>query len=286
MSYAKSCRLATAVLLVAVASAASAEVSTMIPLYAGARAAAMGSAYLALADDASAVVWNPAALARVEGSSAVYSFGRFSDDDVDQHFLAASKRTGLGGVALGYADTDLGNLAGVGYNERQYLLGYGHPINDKVAIGLSARRLTVSSYEDAKGYDSTVGIRVETGDNSAIGLRMNGLVNQLKWDDGSLEKAQTTFDLGGAMVAGEVTGAGPIVAALEFREIGVANWRDSFRLGVEVPIHKAVLVRGGVAYNRLTGGLGVDLGRGQVDAAVAYHPALGKCFVLSGSLSF
>lgn len=278
--------LATAILSVAAISGVSAAVSTVIPLDVGARSAAMGGAYVALADDASAVVWNPAALATNQGASAAYSFARYGDSDASQHFVAGSVRTGKGGAGLIFADTDLSDIAGVSYHERHWAVGYGHVVSERLAVGVSARRVSVDSYEDARGYESALGLRLTTTDGTVIGFRINGPVNRLRWDDGSVDKWQTTFDVGAAKAIGAIDDHGAITTAVAYQQLGEANWRDGFRLGIEAPVDHTVKLRAGLAYNRLTGGLGVTVGEGRIDAAFAYHPALGKSFVLTGLLSF
>ena len=67
----------------------------------GVRAQGMGGAFAAVADDASAVFWNPAGLARARGADALLSNQRMSLDR-KQYSLAASTNS-RGGLGFGFA---------------------------------------------------------------------------------------------------------------------------------------------------------------------------------------
>jgi len=56
---------------------------------AGARAAGMGGAFTAVADDASASYWNPAGLSQLKNTEVMITFDKWFADSFYQHFIAA-----------------------------------------------------------------------------------------------------------------------------------------------------------------------------------------------------
>jgi hypothetical protein len=115
--------------------------ATFLKVDVGARAVGMGSAYVSVVDDATAMFWNPAGLARVRGNEAVFSHAKWIAD-----------------IGMSYAGVavNLGNLGNIGVSgqfqtmdemERTTILepdGTGEMFDaGSFAVGLSyARNLT------------------------------------------------------------------------------------------------------------------------------------------------
>ncbi len=78
----------------------------------GARASAMGEAFTAVSDDASATYWNPAGLALVEGTEVMFMNNSFIQD-ISQEFIAVT--SDLGNLHIGGAF----NLVSLGTLERR-----------------------------------------------------------------------------------------------------------------------------------------------------------------------
>ena len=79
-------RLAVATLACLVASPGKAGISTQVPI--GPRAIALGGAYSALADDASAIFWNPAGLAGIGHQEIAGSYANLYAADIKDSYLA------------------------------------------------------------------------------------------------------------------------------------------------------------------------------------------------------
>ncbi|MFH0778242.1 MAG: PorV/PorQ family protein [Candidatus Eisenbacteria bacterium] len=75
----------------------------------GARAAAMGSAHLAVASDATSIYWNPAGLAAVEGLNLHLSHNEWLQD-IRYEFLAVAKKWGSHGIGAGFSGLYMGEL--------------------------------------------------------------------------------------------------------------------------------------------------------------------------------
>lgn len=148
-----------------------------LELMPSARAAGVGETFLALVDDASAIIWNPAALGRIEGvsthlSSVLYVQG------VNYHFAGAALGVpGWGTVGVGAAllqsgeipatsEDAFGNLVegkgnfSVGMSRIH--LGWGRPLTPHVRVGVAGKWFQ-QQIDDVglSGWAFDVGVLVE-----------------------------------------------------------------------------------------------------------------------------
>lgn len=116
----------------------------------GARAMGLGSAYVALADDPTALHWNPAGLASSREGVNVTAMHNEWIADFRQEYAAATVPAGpgtLGASFTGFYMADelerrdeTGTLTGhFGYNDVAVTLGYGMPVAKGADAGLSVR---------------------------------------------------------------------------------------------------------------------------------------------------
>jgi len=104
-------RLIAAVLIAAPAGARAAETAAFLDIGVGARGIGMGGAYTALADDASAVYWNPAGLARLEKREMSVSHAELGLG-TREDFLAYAHPTSHGTVAAALTYLSQGSIGG------------------------------------------------------------------------------------------------------------------------------------------------------------------------------
>ncbi len=114
----------------------------------GARAAAMGGAYVSLADGAEAAFWNPAGLAGVRGTQVSGSHVEFVQSLKHDQFAAAGQLFG-GGIAASiramYSQPidqrdELGNLTGTfGSHDLEFQLAYGRQASPGLRVGAGAQ---------------------------------------------------------------------------------------------------------------------------------------------------
>lgn len=160
-----------------------------------ARAGGMGEAFAGLADDVSAVYWNPAGLAFQEGKQFTSMYSRwlpqFNLDDLYYLFGAYRQSIeGLGTVGLNVTYINLGEQLQVGEggpddvlgtfnsNEWAITLSYGTLLSENFGVGLNVRFI--------RSNLSSVGAGTEKGDGRAnafavdLGfLKKNFLLNRL-----------------------------------------------------------------------------------------------------------
>jgi outer membrane protein OmpA-like peptidoglycan-associated protein len=117
---------------------------------AGPRASAMGESFTALADDATAIYWNPAGLAYVKDAQLFVSHQEWFADIRDEYVSAAFGRgAGKFGLGMCYSGSykievwDPDNQRSPVWttdNHTGFLaLGYGFPIQDRYAVGVGAK---------------------------------------------------------------------------------------------------------------------------------------------------
>jgi outer membrane protein OmpA-like peptidoglycan-associated protein len=252
----------------------------------GVRAAALGEAGIGLADDASALYWNPAGLGRVSRYHFTLShhewFGNIRDEVVHAAFPG---RAGAFGIGLLYSAEP-----GIEYWSRTntphdtfstwssvLTLGYGATFARRWRLGAAVKGLynslhTVAGYGGA--VDVGLGLRPLAGLELGLVGRNLGLASYGgTWRDlpteAALGTAWTSGQLSfGADLAVPIGGAVNLRTGVEYRPARTLALRLGYRTG---PVDLA-----GLGWHAgLSGGLGLALGPVQLDYAVSPHGALG-----------
>ncbi len=172
--------LAGLILLLAFVVAAPAQAGTttgfgFLTLPAGARAAAMGGAFTALADDPTAAFWNPAGIAAITalgaGTSeiAVQGVHHESIQDFRQDLVAATWRRAGDGLSLAFNSHYTGGI--------DWTDGIGNPLGT----------FGVSDFAILGGYATTI----------ASGVRVGGTLGYLTEEIAGTSASALTFSLGG-----------------------------------------------------------------------------------------
>lgn len=260
----------------------------------GARAMGMGGAFVAVADDVTALHWNPAGLAGLPGvqvfgmRTSVYSVDGLSEDAVLTSYGTGSMGYGLGWMRTGAADL---------YSEDTLLVGYGTetPI-DGLAAGVTLKRFSVA----APGYEYYNDPAFAAAGDDAYGADLGALYRRGKWSVGA-----TVRNLGEPKLQLLSTTAeedlDPIVSELRlggtylFRDVMMmtVEWRAprevpeyyenqyTINLGSEVWFYDAFALRAGMNRDRITAGLGVRTKHVQIDVALMSERRIGSLYRLS-----
>jgi hypothetical protein len=119
----------------------------------GARATGMGSALTALADDPTAIYWNPGGLANMQGSGIAFEYADWLVG-VDINFIALAVNTSAGAVGISITSmrtpemevTTLENQNGTGetFDASSYAFGvtYSRRLTDRFSIGGTAKLIS------------------------------------------------------------------------------------------------------------------------------------------------
>jgi len=285
--------LSMLILFSACASANFIEVET------GARAMGMGGAFVSVADDVTALYWNPAGLAGLDGfqvfgmRTSVYDVDGLSEDSVMASYGSCGRGYGMGWMRTGAADL---------YNEDTLLAGFGMttPL-DGLSAGATIKRFSV----DAPGYDYYNDPNFESGGDQAlsgdVGLlylrdvwRLGATFRNLGEPELQLISSTASEDLD--PIYGELRLGGSYV----FREVMLmtAEWRvrsnvpsywerkNSLNLGTEIWFFDVFALRAGVNEGRNTAGLGLKADPVRIDVALLSERRIGSFYRLSAILTW
>ncbi len=160
----------------------------------GARASAMGGAFTAVADDSTAVFWNPAGLAQINRVEAQFTHNEWISDFRQEYFGVVLPFSGGWGIA--WSLIDLGDFAGVDannnptgntltINDQLLMIGYGRGFfDDTLLVGVSAKTVK----ED---LDDGISGKTTSFDLGVIGLPL--------WDYPRLAVAGVVENIGGEL---------------------------------------------------------------------------------------
>lgn len=307
------CMLPSAVLLVTghPSAAATGYAGEFLALGAGARALSMGSAYVAVVDDATAGYWNPAALAGWRGRQLHLSHAERFAGVVDHQFTAlALPGPWAGGMAIsllrvGVGDIQLTTLqdpgSPLGPENRPVLratttsadyalyLSGGCQLSQRFSAGASLKLIyrTVASYS-AYGFGLDLGLscNLAPGLVLAAGLR-DVTTTPIFWSTKSTDRIQPSVLLGVAYTRSWA--GGRATAALSSRTGGDAQDESGAAPvggGVEY-VHRGAALRAGLEEGRPSFGVGLrPHPRLGVDLAYLQHDELEPTYLFSASCRF
>ena len=101
----------------------------------GARALGMGGAFVAVADDPTATVWNPAGLARVEKLAFTFMYTGSYDFDRSHNYFGYAQSFGLGSIGIGWTNAGWDEFQG--YNSMGGSTGDFDISDNLVMLGLA-----------------------------------------------------------------------------------------------------------------------------------------------------
>lgn len=263
----------------------------------GARATAMGGAFIGVSDDATAVFWNPAGFGLTQGlkltamRTRLFSVGDLSEDCVAVGY-SGWHRAGLG---FGWARTGLEDI----YNENTFVLGAGRRlVFDGLAVGGALRIYRVAApgyqyYNDPNFKDGDTGLAgdlglVYKGRNWSAACVVRNLGEPELKLIGTTEAGDpvsSELRIGGTYVFREVM----LISGEVRRPSKVPAYYDgktSYYLGTEIWFYDAFALRSGLNRGRATAGVGLRVENLSVDAALVSDRRPGNKYRLSLSLDF
>lgn len=157
----------------------------------GARATAMGGAYTALANDGTALYWNPAGLVQIEKTE-ILAMYNMHFQEINQGYFSLTFQFLGGTLGLGANYVDMGKIEGrdeegnptgdFGVSDMQASLGYSRKLSRRLMFGISAGMLQETIAEDKKStYSGNVGL-LFSGKFFSFGLACQNIGSDLGED--------------------------------------------------------------------------------------------------------
>ena len=263
----------------------------------GARALAMGGAFVAVCDDATAMGWNPAGLAllddtRLAGMSTdLYGLG------ITHQFVGATTSFANLGIGLGWERASIdGQLVEAGgglggaftWVENAIIGSLATNVLDVAMAGANVKYYMADSGlgDTATGFGFDLGLLVSLGDMFVIGVNAMDLAGStIAWDGGATDVVSGLYKAGLAMKLAD----DKFVLAADVDFDGTAL--GDTHVGVEFQVIDELALRGGVVLTNnfqdyyLTVGAGINVAGLYVDAAYILEETLGNTLVLSAEFS-
>jgi len=263
----------------------------------GARALAMGGAFVAVADDATAMLWNPSGLAQLEDtrltgmSTDLYGLG------ITHQFIGAVTTFANLGIGLGWERAsidgqivDEGGVIGGAFTwvEQAIVGSLATNVLDVAMAGANVKYYLADDGlgEGATGFGFDLGLLVSLGDMFVIGVNAMDLAgSSIAWDGGTTDVISGLYKAGLAMKLAD----GRLVLAtdVDFDGTDLGNTH----VGVEFAVIDELALRGGVVLTDnfqdyyFTVGAGINVAGLYVDAAYILEETLGNTLVLSAEFS-
>ena len=263
----------------------------------GARALAMGGAFVAVCDDATAMVWNPAGLAllddtRLAGMSTdLYGLG------ITHQFVGATTSFANLGIGLGWERASIdGQLVEVGgglggsftWVENAIIGSLATNVMDVAMVGANVKYYMADSGlgDTASGFGFDLGLLVSLGDMFVIGVNAIDLAGStIEWDGGATDVISGLYKAGLAMKLADDKFV--LAADVDFNGTDLGDTH----VGMEFQVIDELALRGGVVLTNnfqdyyLTVGAGINIAGLYVDAAYILEETLGNTLVLSAEFS-
>ena len=253
----------------------------------GARAAAMGEAFTALASDGTSLYWNPAGLTQLPAKEVSATYNSWLQE-INQGYLSFSFPLATGALGLGVNYVEMGKMEGrdeygsptgdFTASDTHVFIGYATKFKT-VAWGLSLGTLQDVIKEDRKtSFLANVGFLYPVGEFLTLGLAAQNIGSRLGADPLPL-----TFKIGAASKLRR------LILALD-----VAKPQDSeiyCCFGAEWWLKGALAFRAGYKTNQdagegITAGLGLKMGKVSLDYAYVPYGDLGDTHRISLGIKF
>lgn len=281
-------------------------------LGAGARSLGMGSAFVALSNDATALYWNPAGLAMPTPREMQLQHAEQFGGSVNHDLLMFKQPLTKGGLGFGLTRLGVDNIAlttledptqplgpnnrpiitqTVGTTDYTFQLAYARTIRNSLHLGttlkLVRRNLAVGT---GSGFGIDLGILYVPSPALHLGAVIrNATRTKLAYDSGNKDTLSPSLLMGLAYTfpfakrKDTITGS---VSVHVGEEKSSLETMQGIQAGIEYLLKQKVAFRGGVQNSHLTLGTGLKTTRFALDLAFTEHNQLDNTYRISASIYF
>jgi hypothetical protein len=236
----------------------------------GARAGALGEAYVALANDATAPMWNPAGLTQVDGRDVLFTHNQWFQDARSEfvgtalHFDDHGFGFGLLVNTVGNIEkrTNTGTLIGTFSAHDVALTGaYARRFGEFLSLGFSLKMLYEKMYMySSSGFAFDLGMRISPGlSNVSLGAVIQNIGKM-----GAMRNEETPLPLmvraGMAYRVSAKPLTGDILVTADVSK--ASDYRTTVHSGLEYQLDRRFALRGGYLFGHEERGASVGVGLG------------------------
>ena len=245
------------------------------------RTLSLGEAFVAVADDPSAAIENPAGLAQIRSLSMLSSLVKpYGLSDLEESYLAAALPVKIGVAGLSWHRLSLNGVT----SEDLFSLAFGYnyirnTLDASLSFGASVDLARVSY---AEPYNTS-----ETAVSGSFGVLLRPFpIIGIGYAVRNLGQSSVDFIPGGGGTPLKVIHTWGLayhweqVSFLYEREMTPdRNWKN--HLGLEVRFPSGLSFRSGLIGGDVTGGIGVRISHFMIDMGAAAHEELGTSYIIS-----
>ncbi len=263
----------------------------------GARALAMGGAFVAVADDATAILWNPAGLAQLDDTRVAGMSTNLYGLGITHQFIGVTTSMFDLGFGLGWErasidgqQIDLEGEPGGAFTwtENAIIGSLAANVMDVAMAGANVKYYMADSGlgDAASGFGFDLGLLVSLGETFTIGVNAADLAgSKLSWDGGASDIISGLYTAGFALTL--VEGQFVLAADVDFNgtDFSDAHVGMEFQLIEEFALRAGVRLINDFQDSVISIGGGVYVAGLSVDGAYLFNETLGNTLVLSAEFS-
>lgn len=283
----------------------------------GARALAMGGAFVAVADDSSATYWNPAGLALMQkGEGAfmhAYTFKGLVKVDTLSIAYPISKKYGTisGGMLrvgvddikeTGWTDPNDPNRrpeikSTFNWADTGYYISYARQLLSRIYIGFSTKIIRQGGGDwGGSGYGFDVGIMTNPLKNLNLAVNFQDIYSRVKWDTGAIDRFPVNAKVGLAYTFSLPSIESKLVTAFDSdikkkgydysAQLSAGSFSFDLHYGAEFIYRNTLAIRAGAYRSNFAAGAGLRFKMFTVDYAFQTHTDLGGSHRISAGVVF